>query len=249
MPMHSKTVFVAGAGGAVGRRLCPLLVRDGWRVVGTTRAPRKCAALRTWGVEPVVVDVFDAAGLLEAMSARRPSQVIHQLTDLPPGLDPERMAAARLRNAQLRDVGTRNLLSAARACGVERVIVQSVAFVYAPGVMPYREEAPLDTESPDEGRRITALGVASLERQVLAASLTGIVLRYGRLYGPGTGFEAPARGAPLHVDAAADAARRALERGARGVYNVAEEDGAVSCGKARCDLGWTDTFRLETPLS
>ena len=68
-------------------------------------------------------------------------------------------------------------------------------------------------------------------------------LRYGKFYGPGTGFDRPARAGPLHVDAAADAARRALTRGL-GIYNIAEEDGAVSSGKAAAEFGWSAAFRI-----
>jgi nucleoside-diphosphate-sugar epimerase len=86
--------------------------------------------------------------------------------------------------------------------------------------------------------------VISLETQVLQAPLEGIVLRYGRFYGPGTGFDAPPKGGPLHVDAAADAARRALTCGRPGVYNLAEDDGTLICEKAKAELGWRADFRL-----
>jgi hypothetical protein len=55
----------------------------------------------------------------------------------------------------------------------------------------------------------------------------------------------PPPGGAVHVDAAADAARRALTRGTRGLYNVAEADGAVVSDKAVRDLGWSADFRYE----
>ena len=82
---------------------------------------------------------------------------------------------------------------------------------------------------------------------MLAAPCCGIILRYGRLYGPGTGFPQPAGEAPLHVDAAADAALRATTIDSHGIYNLAEDDGTVSIGKAISDLGWSPTFRLGDP--
>jgi nucleoside-diphosphate-sugar epimerase len=190
----------------------------------------------------VVVDVFDAALLLDIVCKARPEFVVHQLTDLPPALDPAKMAEALVRNARLREIGTRNLVAAAVAAGVKRMVAQSLAFVYAPGPMPYREDAPLMLDDPGFGE--TARAVASLEQQVLAAPLTGIVVRYGKLYGPGTGFDRPPSGSPLHVDDAADAARRALTRGQAGIYNIAEEDGTVSIKKAADALGWVPGFRL-----
>ena len=89
----------------------------------------------------------------------------------------------------------------------------------------------------------TVQGVIALESAVLgAAPVEGVVLRYGWFYGPGA--SAKAGGTPaLHVDAAAQAAVLAVERGAPGVYNVAEPQGAVSIEKARRELGWDPTFR------
>ena len=239
----ASRIFLAGASGAIGRRLCPILVQDGWTVIGTTRSPEKAAALRALGVEPAVVDVFDPLALTRAVGAASPDIVIHQLTDLPAGLDPSKMAEALERNARIRDVGTRNLVAAAAAAGAQRLIAQSIAFAYAPGPMPYREDAPLNANAPDRAG-VSARGVARLEDHVLGARLAGIVLRYGRLYGPGTGAEKPPAGGPVHVDAAADAARRALTRGAKGIYNIAEDDGTVSSAKARNELGWSPDFRI-----
>lgn len=237
-----ERVFVAGASGAIGRRLCRLLVEDGWSVIGTTRWAAKAQSLRDLGVEPAVVDVFDAQTLRAVVGQVRPRIVVHQLTDLPPGLDPAQMAAALPRNARLREEGTRNLVSAALAAGADRMVAQSLAFVYAPGPRPHAEDAPLLLDDPDYGP--TARAVASLEQQVLEAPLVGIVLRYGKLYGPGTGFDQPPSGTPLHVDDAADAARRALTRGSAGIYNIAEDDGTVAIERAREALGWTPGFRI-----
>jgi len=234
-----STVFVAGAAGAVGRRLCPLLLEDGWRVVGTTRAAAKAEWLRSIGVEPLVVDVFDAEALRKALARSGASVVMHQLTDLPQVRDPARLAAALERNARLREIGTKNLVAAALAAGATRFVAQSIAFAYAPGPQPYDEDSPLNVADAT-----TARGVASLERQVLGAPFEGIVLRYGRLYGPGTWYDSPSGGAPLHVDAAADAARRALLRGEPGIYNIAETDGSVTSEKAQRILGWSPAFRI-----
>jgi uncharacterized protein YbjT (DUF2867 family) len=79
-------IFLAGASGVIGRRLCRLLVADGWQVTGTTRSPDKASALCATGVEPAIVDVFDADALRHVVAAARPEIVIHQLTDLPPGV-------------------------------------------------------------------------------------------------------------------------------------------------------------------
>jgi nucleoside-diphosphate-sugar epimerase len=230
---RNQRIFVAGATGAIGRRLCPMLVEDGWQVFGTTRYQEKKPSLSAMGVEAVVVDVFDEQRLRDALGVVRPSIVIHQLTDLPPGLDPERMNEGRQRTARLRDIGTRHLIAAASACGVERMVVQSIAFAYELGPKPYLEESPLDNES-----------ISRFEHQVTHAPFPAVLLRYGRLYGPGTGFETPSAHGSVHVDAAADAARRATTEGIPGIYNVAEDDGMVSIDKAKRGLGWAPELRF-----
>lgn len=236
-------IFLAGASGAIGRRLVPQLVAVGHRVVATTRQAAKAEGLRALGADPVVVDVFDADGLRAAALAARPEIVIHQLTDLPAGLDPSKMAEAIARNARIRDEGTRNLVEAAKAAGAKRLIAQSIAWAYAPGSEPHAEADPLDSGAVS-GRGISVGGVIALEKHVLGASpITGIVLRYGHLYGPGTGAETAAEPA-VHVDAAAYAALLAVERGAQGAFNVAEPNGHITTGKAADELGWRAGFRL-----
>ncbi len=238
-----KRVFVAGASGAIGRRLCRLLVADDWAVVGTTRSANKRETLENLGVEPVIVDAFDRAALRAAVRAAAPAIVVHQMTDLPPALDAAAMPEALLRTAWLRETGTANLVDASIAAGVERMVAQSIAFAYAPGPLPHREEAPLAVDDARLGATVRA--VLALERQVLQAPFAGIVLRYGRLYGRGTGFDVPsAGGCAVHVDAAADAARLAMSRGAPGIYNICEPDGEVSIEKAVDVLGWGPDFRL-----
>ena len=237
-------IFLAGASGAIGRRLVPLLRDAGHEVFGTTRDPAKAEALRRLGAEPVVVDVFDAWALFSAVAAARPQVVIHQLTDLPPGLDPARMAEATPRNARIRSEGTRNLVAAAREAGARRVIAQSIAWVYAPGTPPYAEDHPLD-RSPDSPRRASIDGVVALETQVLhTPPFEGLVLRYGQLYGPGTGADAPRGPGSVHVDAAAQAALLAVGRGRPGLYNVAEPGGPALVEKVVRELGWDAGFRL-----
>jgi nucleoside-diphosphate-sugar epimerase len=240
-------IFLAGATGAIGRRLIPLLLADGHSVTGTTRSATKAAELEGQGVTPVVIDVFDASALRDAVVKVRPEIVIHQLTDLPQVLDPAQMAASRQRNTRLRIEGTANLVAAALAAGARRLIAQSIAFAYADGPEPHAEVDPLASPQGDDPAAITARGVRALEEAVLvgASGLEGIVLRYGRLYGPGTWFATPNGNGPLHVDAAAQAARLAITRGRPGVYNIAEDDGALVTEKARRELGFDPGFRLQ----
>jgi nucleoside-diphosphate-sugar epimerase len=238
-------IFLAGASGAIGRRLAPLLLRAGHEVTGTTRSAERAAELKKGGVTPAVLDVYDAAAVIDAMRAAKPEIVIHQLTDLPQEFDQEKISAAYPANARIRSEGTRNLVAGARATGVRRLVVQSIAFAYAPGDEPHLESDALNLADPL--RAVTVRGTAAMEEMVLSApGMTGVVLRYGMLYGPGTWHEAgkPATRPALHVDAAAQAALLAITRGV-GIYNIADDDGAVAIDKARQELGFDPGFRLD----
>ncbi len=225
--------------------MLPLLREAGYEVTGTTRVASRAEELRAAGITPAVVNVYDRAALGAAMLAARPDVVVHQLTDLPHGLKAELMAEGLIRNARLRIEGTRNLVDAALGAGVRRLVAQSIAFVYAPGREPHDESDPLNSPA-EEPWRSTMEGVVTLERLATTTSgLDGLVLRYGMFYGPGTGFESAAGKPAVHVDAAAQAAMLAIARGAPGIYNVAENDGAVSIARARRELGWDPSFRLK----
>jgi nucleoside-diphosphate-sugar epimerase len=131
--------------------------------------------------------------------------------------------------------------------GARRLIAQSISFLYDAGRTddgrtPHRETDPLlPVTHPVYGE--TVQGVLSLERQVTEALLEGIVLRYGLIYGPGTGFDAPIAPGSVHVDAAAKAAELAVIRGERGIYNVTESDGKTSSDKAVKAFGWNSSWR------
>jgi len=130
------------------------------------------------------------------------------------------------------------------APGAKQFVAQSISFAYAPGAMPYVEESALNVASTDEAASLTARAVASLEQQVLGGPFVATVLRYGKLYGPGTGFDTAPPGGPVHVDAAAEAARLSITSGQSGIFNIAEEDGSISSAKARSVLGWDPAFRI-----
>jgi nucleoside-diphosphate-sugar epimerase len=239
-------IFLAGAAGVIGRRLTPLLLAHGHSVWGATRSRDNGEFLRELGARPIVVDVFDAEALAAAVLEAKPEIIMHQLTDLAVVHDPAKRSDALARNARIRDEGTRNLVATARKAGARRLIAQSIAWAYAPGPRPHREDHPLDLNA--EGDRLVSVrGVASLERQVLAtAPMEGLALRYGRLYGPGSGTDTPPSAPAVHVDAAAYAALLAIDHGEPGEFNIADPNDEVSTDKAIAELGWRADFIVDS---
>lgn len=234
-------IVVAGATGAIGRQLVPMLLAAGHQVRGTTRDPERAAWLRDAGAEPVVVDVYDAAALRRAVAETPPDAVIHQLTDLAAGFDEAQLRAT----SRLRQIGTRHLVEAMQAAGVRRLVAQSGAWLYASGPEPHAEDDPLldPAQAPDH----PALpGILELERLTLDTDgIDGIVLRYGFLYGPGTAHASrdAVRGPSIHVAAAARAALLAVEREATGIFNIVDDGGPADNRRARRVLGWGPEIR------
>ncbi len=233
-------VLVAGATGVIGRALVPLLRAGGHHVTALVREPSRAAGLAVDGV--VVADALEAEAVRAAVLSARPEVVVHQLTALR-GPTTEGFE----RTARLRTEGTAHLIAAAEAAGAERMVAQSVAFATAPRGGPVlTEDAPLYVDAPDPGWALTTRAIAELERRVLgAAHLSGTVLRYGTLYGPGTLYHrdgaiggAVTRGrlplpesaagvtSFLHIEDAARAAVCAVEADTDGVFNVADDDPA-----------------------
>lgn len=238
-------VFLAGATGAIGRPLVDRLLAAGHEVVGTTRDRARADALAARGVEPVVLDAFDADAVRAAVAAARPEVVIHQLTSLPQ--DPRAMAGAVAENARLRRETVPSYVEAARAAGARRVIAQSISFVTRPDGRPvHDEDAPLYHGAP--GQEVNIEGVAALESAVAAAGddLDGLVMRYGFFYGPGTWYDrdgamgtmirkrrfpivgsGEGRSSFVHVDDAVDATVRALDASVpAGTYNITDDEPA-----------------------
>src|SRR5918999_975714 len=171
-------VFVAGATGAIGRQLVPLLVEAGHEVTGVSRSDRGVERLHAVGASGVRLDVFDTGALEAAVRAAAPDAIVHQLTALAGGSTAD--------NRRMRVEGTRNLVDAARAAGVDRMVAQSIAWAYEPGEGPADERTALDVRAPSP-RAETIGGVLALERAVAELSRF-VILRYGRLYGPGTWY-------------------------------------------------------------
>jgi len=240
-------VLIAGASGALGRQLVPMLAARGDEVTGTTRTPSKRAAIENLGAAAIVVDALDADAVREAVARARPDVIVHELTALSGSLDMRHFDRAFAATNRLRTEATDHLLAASRAIGVRRFVAQSYAgWPFARTGGPVKtEDDPLDP-APPEAMRETLAAIRHLEDAVVGADWTqGIVLRYGGFYGPGTSLgpdgeharmirrrKFPIVGAGtgvwsfVHIEDAAQATADAIGRGRPGIYNIVDDEPA-----------------------
>jgi uncharacterized protein YbjT (DUF2867 family) len=163
----------------------------GHEVVGLTRRAEKLPLLEELGARGVVCDAFDRPCLLEVARRARPDVVVNFLTDLSGGIGPQ--------NTRIRREAGPHVVEAARAADARRLVVESVAF-------------PLE----GEGQR----AVEALERGALESGLEGVVLRFGRLWGPGTWHPDAPEGERVHVEEAGRRAAGFVLGGPPGVHVI-----------------------------
>lgn len=240
-------VLVAGATGAMGKQLVPRLVEAGHEVFAMIRKTSDKATMSDLGAVPVLADALDRGQVEAAVRQAAPEVVVHQLTAIG-DIDTRHFERSFAATNRLRIEGTDNLLAAARAAGVRRFVAQSNgAFTYARTGGPIKSEQDSLDHSPVPQMTKMIAAIEHLENAVLGATWTeGVVLRYGAFYGPGTSM-APGseqlemirkRKFPvvgdgggvwsfIHVADAADATVAAVQGGARGVYNIVDDDPAT----------------------
>lgn len=233
--MTGMRLLLAGGTGVIGRPLIPALVAAGHEVIATTRRPESLGLLAELGATGVVMDAFDADRVRAVVDEAAPDAILHELTDL--------SAGDRDANARLRRDGTANLVAAAQAAGVPRMLVQSIAWLVAPGQTPATEETPATEDEP-----IASAAVDGMERAVRTLP-HATVLRYGMLWGPTTWYpdaasvpELPGVGCWVHLDDVVSATVQALDW-PDGTYNIVDDEPdpagrAVSNAKAR-SAGWS----------
>jgi nucleoside-diphosphate-sugar epimerase len=237
-------IFVAGGTGALGRHLLPQLVAAGHDVTAMTRSEAKSVAVRLRGAGPIVADALDRDSVVRAVRRAQPDVVIHQLTSLANIKNFRQFDKEFALTNRLRTDGTDNLLAAAEDAGARRFIAQS--FAGWPGARTggriKTEQDPLDPNPPAHQRR-SLVAIQHLEREVAAADLEGIVLRYGGFYGPGSNMTRTGDIAELvrkrrfpivgdgrgvwsfcHLEDAAAATVAAVDHGAPGIYNVCDDE-------------------------
>src|SRR3954466_7947058 len=100
-------IFVAGATGAVGKRLVPLLVKRGHEVTGMTRS--RPEVVQELGAAAATADALDRRAVEQAVVQARPDVVVHELTALSGALGMRRFDRDFAQTNRLRTEGTDNL--------------------------------------------------------------------------------------------------------------------------------------------
>jgi nucleoside-diphosphate-sugar epimerase len=192
----------------------------GTGVLGGVTLPK----LRALGHEVVAptmseLDLFDPLAVGRALEGA--ATVYHLATHIPPH-DTAQDPGAWQVNDRLRTDASRILVDGALATDVEIYVFPSVTFAST--------DRPI-TRSALDGER---------EAQRFAATgRPGVVVRFGLLDGPGTGYERPdpKYGATLHIDDAGEALALALEVPS-GVYDVCRDGESVSNEEFKRVSGW-----------
>jgi nucleoside-diphosphate-sugar epimerase len=234
-------IFVAGGTGAIGRPLIQQAIRRGHTVVATTRSSEKLRSLEAVGAVGVLMDGLDASGVGQAIARARPDVIVHEMTALGGKPDMRNFDQWFSLTNRLRTQGTQHLLAAAQATGVRLFVAQSYAgWPSSRGRAILTEEEPFNA-NPVSTQRESLAAIVQLERSVTTAPGTGIVLRYGSLYGPGASDDMvrmlrkrmlPMIGGGtgitswVHVDDAAAATLDAIEDPMAGIYNIVDDDPA-----------------------
>ncbi len=226
-------IFLTGGTGAIGSYAAPALVAAGHTVSALARTPDKAATLRSQGVQPVSVSLFDREGLTAAFAGH--DVVVNLASALPPT---HRMilTSAWTANHRVRAEGSANVAAAALKVGIPRLIQESIVMIYRDGGDHWIDEDwPTDRFPSAAGNHAAE---ANAQRFTHGGGVA-VTLRFGIFYGLGAahseqimafarrhiGFQA---GRPdsyvssIHVADAASAVVAALESPS-GTYNVVDD--------------------------
>jgi nucleoside-diphosphate-sugar epimerase len=241
-------VLIAGATGAIGRALVPVLSSVGHDVVAHSRRPSTAFDGVPGKVEAVQADALDPEAVERLVTKVRPDTIVNLLTAIPPQIDPRHLARDFELTNRLRQEGTANLVNAANGLPDVHLVSEGLAYAYQPtpvtspigGVAD--EDTPFWAQPPKQfAPNVEALRV--LEQLTVDAG--GTVLRVGHLYGPRTSYAADGSftqqvlaGKALtvgggtsvfsfsHVDDVATAIVAAVDRRPVGAINVVDDDPA-----------------------
>jgi len=176
-------IFVTGATGVVGSRFVPLLTNAGHEVTAIGRSPDNRAALERQGARAVEADLFERASLTPLVAGH--DVLVNLATHIPASTSRMFLPGAWKENDRVRREGSANLVEAALAGGVTRLVQESYAPVYPDcGAAWISEGTPI---RPGRYNRTVEDAERSAARFTSSGG-TGIVLRFAAFYGPDSPF-------------------------------------------------------------
>src|ERR1700756_267005 len=172
----ASTIFVTGATGQTGSNVCEQLVERGDHVRALVRNPDEAAALAGIGVELIKGDISDADDVLRA--AKGAEAAIHCAALLGgASQDLEDFKAVNM-------VGTTNVLDAAKAHGMRRVVALSTATFLNLSTGVDFEEAPVLQNPPNDPYTVTKLAAFQEAHRRAAAGDDVLTCHPGAIFGP-----------------------------------------------------------------
>jgi UDP-glucose 4-epimerase len=180
-PMRS---LVTGGAGFIGSNLVDALLERGDEVtviddLSTGKRENLAGALEE-GASLIELDIRDPRAVAEAFEASRPEVVFHMAAQI----DVRRSVADPAADARINVEGTVNVLKAALASDVGRVVNTSTGgAIYGEGkILPAPEDHPVAPEAPYGQSKFCAEGYCELFKRL--HGLSTVSLRYGNVYGP-----------------------------------------------------------------
>jgi UDP-glucose 4-epimerase len=178
-----KTLVTGGAG-FIGSNLVDALVARGDEVaviddLSTGKRENLEQALAN-GAELIELDVRDAAAVAAAVKRVAPEAIFH----LAAQIDVRKSVSDPAHDSRVNVEGTINVLSAAHAAGVGRVVNTSTGgAIYGEGqIIPAPEDHPVAPEAPYGLSKFCAENYCALFTRL--HGLSTVSLRYGNVYGP-----------------------------------------------------------------
>jgi UDP-glucose 4-epimerase len=178
--------LVTGGAGFIGSNLTDALLARGDEAIivddlSTGRRENIEQALGN-GATLVEADIRDRAAIEEIAGRERPEAIFH----LAAQIDVRKSIADPAFDASINVGGTANVLEAARAAEVRRVVFSSTGgAIYGEGdgqELPLSENAPLAPEAPYGQSKFAGEGYLSLYERLYG--LSSVPLRLGNVYGP-----------------------------------------------------------------
>jgi UDP-glucose 4-epimerase len=176
--------LVTGGAGFIGSNLVDALVARGDEVavidnLATGRRENLEHAIAN-GAELIELDVRDAEAVAAAVERVAPEVIFH----LAAQIDVRRSVTDPAHDSRVNVEGTINVLSAAQASGVRRLINTSTGgAIYGEGqILPAPEDHPVAPESPYGLSKFCAENYCALFTRL--HGLSTVSLRYGNVYGP-----------------------------------------------------------------